>query len=127
MRPGVEGEERLFNAVAMWLRQEIEKALPDGQQGIHAPLLDRAVLAREASRELRKLALDLAEDVRGSAGPPPVDLVPAGLTRRLSVMSNTEPCSTCEKVRRVAVLDYQDGVVTSVECEACAPEFKESP
>jgi len=123
-RAGQEGEQRMFGAVAMWLRRQIETRLPGHCRGIHAPRLDQGRLLQDVQRMLQVLADDLALEVQEQAKPAPMAApVPASLTSRLSVMDNDIPCDKCKVTRRVAIIDYQDGEVAAVECEACAPEF----
>lgn len=123
-RAGQEGEERLFAAVAMWLRRQIEVQLPQSQRGIHAPHLDQGRLTQDAYVRLRALAQDLVNEVKAAVPAPVRTTVPVGLTRRLTVMDNLSPCENCGRVTRVAVLDYRDGVLHHVECEGCSPEFR---
>ena len=122
-RAGQEGEGRLFASVAMWLRRQIESQLPESQRGMHAPNLDRGRLAEDARAALFVLVHELVGEVKRAIPAPATTKVPVGLTRRLTVMDNLSPCERCQKVTRVATLDYREGVLHHVECETCSPEF----
>lgn len=123
-KAGIEGQNRLMGAVALWLRGQIESHLPPGQRGMNAPALDQGLIAERVESTLRDLARDLALKVQGEVGPPRERVVTPGLTKRLSVMDNLAPCTNCQEVRSVAILNYQDGKCVSVDCERCAPEFR---
>ncbi len=128
-KPGVEGERRLLTAVAMLVRRKVEERLPIHMRGIHAPILDQGALRSEVKTVLSNLVNSLAEEVAEqagtdypkSAGHEPE--VPGDYTNRLSVLDNKRPCADCGTVRVVAILDYQQGHLASVQCERCAPEF----
>lgn len=120
----LEGEERLMGAVALWIRGQIAKHLPAGQQGVHGPVLDQATITDLVRSNLDDLARDLAGRVVDEVGVSKSRAVAPGLTQRLSVMDNSAPCSSCKEVHAIAVLDYKAGELTSVDCQYCAPEFR---
>lgn len=119
-----------MHAVAMFLRQRIERSLPPGSRGVNAPLLSQEALASRARQELEGLAQALASEVAESIPVPRVIEAPEASTaskeppQRVSVMDNEFPCESCGEVFPVAIHLYRGASVVGAECELCAPEFK---
>lgn len=123
----MEGQDKvLFDALEAWVERRVQASLPPGKRGLRA----RDPIRRRLGRSLETTLLDIAERVTQEvelelpATPGSRRAEAVETLGRHKVLDNAEPCDGCGRTTLLAVVDLEHGVPT-VECENCAPEFRE--
>lgn len=122
-----EAEERIIKAACLLVRAEairlVEEENPTARTSLRlGRYLDEQTRTRVVAA-LNATAADLAESSL-EAMKTWKPSVPPAITGRRSVLRNEHPCTKCTVVRRVAIHVLEAGTLASIECEACAPEFR---